>query len=77
MGCLLRSVGLGYTVSLSLLPVLLWFLFYIFKLGKISSSSLLVVLIGSYSVNSCNFDVPMGEGELLCLGCSPMQVIII
>ena len=67
-----RCIGLDYTTSLPLLPILFWFLFKIFRCRR---SSLPIFLISSCSVNSCSVGVPLGGGELgvflLChLGCS-------
>ena len=35
VGCLPGSVGLDYTMSVSLLPISLWFLLYIFSCGNL------------------------------------------
>ena len=51
--------GSGHIVSLSSLPISLWFLLYIFSFGKIFSAGLQIVLIDSFSVISCKFRVPM------------------
>ena len=63
-----RVMGLNYTISPSCLPVSLPFLLYIFS----CRSLLLVFLLSSYSVHSCNFSMPVGRGGLrvflLCLG---------
>ena len=62
MGRLPRDVGLNFTASLSLLPISLWFLLYIYSLGTFFSS-LQVIFTDSCSVNSCNFGVPEGGGD--------------
>lgn len=56
------ALGLDYTMFLPLLTVSLWFLLYIFII--FFSASLQVDLIDSYSVNSCNINVPVRGGKL-------------
>ena len=60
------GVGLDYTVSLPLLPISLWLLFYILSCGKsflvvFSPFSQIVAL--KIVLNSCNYGVPIGGGE--------------
>ena len=55
-----RGVNLDYMMSPPLLPFFLWFLLFNFSYGKIFSASVQLILINSFSVNSCNFGVPMG-----------------
>ena len=56
-GSLTQGYGSG---SPPLLPVLLWFLLYLFSCRR----SLLLVFIGRCSINSCKFVVPRRGGEL-------------
>ena len=53
------AFGLDYTMSLPLLAISLWFLLYILKI--FFSASLQVDFIDSYSVKSCNINVPVKE----------------
>ena len=55
-------MDLDYTVSLPLCLTVVPSLYL--QLYKIFSTSLLISLINSCSVNSCNFGVPMEGGEL-------------
>ena len=58
-----RGVGLDYTASPLLLPILLWFLLYtLICRGCFLPVS--VFLISSCSVNSCNVCVPVRDSEL-------------
>ena len=56
MGPVFGSESPEHTAFLPFLPILLWFFFfYIF---------IQIILIDSCTVRSCDFDVPMGGGEL-------------
>ena len=64
VGHLPRGMNLDYIVSLLLLRVS-----FFISLVLENLSSLQVICINSCSVNSCNFGVPMGGGELRVFLC--------
>ena len=59
VSCLPGCVSFDYTESLSLLPFSLWFLLHISACGKSFLTIFRLWYIHSFSVNSCNFGVPL------------------
>ena len=59
-----RGVGLDCTTFPPVLSVSLWLLLYIFSCARYFLLVFQFFLINNLCVNSCNFGVPMGEGEL-------------
>ena len=59
-----RDMGPYYIVTLSLLPIIFWFLLCIFSCKRLFWGYVLIFFIDSCSLNSCNFGVPMRGGEL-------------
>ena len=58
------GVDTDYTKCLRFPPISFWFFVIVFSCGKIFSSCLQVIHMDSCSVNSYNFGVSIGEGEL-------------
>ena len=82
VGCSLTYMGLDCSGSLFLLSVSYWLLIYIFRFRRFFCVFLQGNFMDSCSVNSCNFGMPVGGGELrvflLChLGCSTYFIVLI